>query len=241
MGRIVPFVVILLTLAAPALQAQPGGDTRGVVEVEGATYAELDEGTGLLTLRGNPVMVRRGRMTLRAPAIVYDTKQRILRAVGGAVFTDPTLTMEAPEATVWIDEDRLLATAGVAATQGQGADAIRLRAARLEVFGRDRRLVATGTVELVSSDATMTGDRVEAALARDELSAEGNARIVREDIEGRAPRVLIRRGEGLAVLSGGAVVRQGPNEARAETITVDLRRRRFTATGRASLVLHPSR
>jgi len=87
----------------------------------------------------------------------------------------------------------------------------------------------------------MTGDRVEAALARDELSAEGNARIVREDIDGRAPRVLVRRREGMAVLSGGAVVRQGPNEARAETITVDLRRRRFTATGRASLVLHPSR
>jgi hypothetical protein len=36
-------------------------------------------------------------------------------------------------------------------------------------------------------------------------------------------------------------VRQGANEARAATITVDLRRRRFTAEGQAILVLHPTR
>ena len=87
----------------------------------------------------------------------------------------------------------------------------------------------------------MTGDRVEVAVAQDELSVEGNARIVRDDIDGRAPRLLVRRRDGIAVLSGGALVRQAQNEARAETITVDLRRRRFAAAGRASLVLQPGR
>jgi lipopolysaccharide export system protein LptA len=87
----------------------------------------------------------------------------------------------------------------------------------------------------------VTAARVASSQARDELVAEGDARVVRADIDGRAPRILVRRGEGTAVLSGGAVVRQGVNEARAATITVDLRRRRFTAEGRAILVLHPTR
>ena len=241
MRGIVWLVLLLLILAPRVLAAQPAGEAPGALEVEGATYAELDEGSGLLTLRGSPVTVRRGTMTLRAPAIVYDTKQRMLRASGGAAFADATLSLEAAEATVWIAEDRLQAAGGVVATHGLGPDAIRLRAARLEVLGRDRRAVATGAAEVTSRDATMTADRVEVALARDELIAEGNARLVREDIVGRASRVVVRRAEDIAVLSGGAVVRQGQNEARAETITVDLRRRRFTASGHVSFVLHPGR
>ena len=240
MARIAGLLGLLLVLCAPVVAAQPQG-TPGALEVDGATYAELDEGTGLLTLRGAPVVVRRGERRLRAPSIIYDTRQHILRATGGVAFADQTLSLDAAEVTVWIDDDRLVAAGGVGAVQGQGADALRLRAGRLEVFGRERRAVATGSVEVTAEATTLTGDRVDASLARDELSAEGNGRIVRGDIEGRAPRVLLRRREGIAVLSGGATVRQGVNEARAETITVDLRRRRVTASGRAMLVLRPSR
>jgi lipopolysaccharide export system protein LptA len=231
----------ILVLAAPGLSAPPGGDSPGALEVEGATYAELDEATGLLTLRGRPVTVRRGALILRAPSIVYDTKRRILRASGGVSYADASQTVDASELTVWMDDDRLEATGGVTASRGQGADALRLRAARLDVFNRDRRAVAAGAVELRSPEGTITADRVEAALAGDELTAEGNVRLLREDIEGRAPRLLVRRREGIAVLSGGAVVRQGPHEARAEMITVDLRRRRFTAEGHARLVLSSGR
>lgn len=240
MGKIAGLLAVLLALCTPAVSAQPQG-TPGALEVEGATYAELDEGTGLLTLRGQSVVVRRGERRMRAPSIIYDTKQHVLRASGGVAFADQMLSLEAPEVTVWIDDDRLVAAGGVAAVQGKGADAIRVRAGRLEVFGRERRAVATGSVEVITETAVLTGDRVDASLARDELSAEGNGRIVQADIEGRAPRVLLRRGDGIAVLSGGATVRQGVNEARAETITVDLRHRRVTASGRAMLVLHPSR
>jgi lipopolysaccharide transport protein LptA len=231
---------LVVALSTPAVSAQLPG-VPGALEVDGATYAELDEGTGLLTLRGQPVAVRRGERRMRAPSIIYDTKQHILRASGGVFFADQTIALEAVEVTVWIDEDRLIAAGGVAAVQSQGAGAVRVRAGRLEVFGRDRRAVATGSVEVTTEDTTLRGDRVDASLARDELTAEGNGRIVRADIEGRAPRVLLRRGEGIAVLSGGATVRQGSNEARAETITVDLRRRRVAASGQAMFVLHPSR
>jgi len=231
---------LLLALAASGAQAQSAGSS-GAVEIEGATYAEFDERSGLLTLRGAPVTVRRGAARLRAPSVVYDAVRRHVQASGGVDYADPQLTVEAPRVTVWIDEERLLADGGVRGTQGQGSDAVSLRAVRLEVFGRDGRAVATGAVEVRAEDVTVTAERVEAVRARDELVADGNARVVRGEIDGRAPRVLVERAAGTAILSGGAVVRQGAHEARAETITVDLRRRRFTAEGRAVLLLHPGR
>jgi lipopolysaccharide export system protein LptA len=234
-------VVITLALAVSAAQAQPTADPSGALEIEGATYAEFDERTGVLTLRGAPVTIRRGAMQLRAPSVIYDARRRLIQSSGGIHYADPRLVLEAPRVTVWIDEERVLAEDGVRGRQGQGADAISLRAARLEVFGRDGRAVATGAVEVNAQDITVTAARVEAAQARDELVAEGDARVVRADIDGRAPRVLVRRSEGTAVLSGGAVVRQGANEARAATITVDLRGRRFALEGQAILILHPNR
>lgn len=240
MLRLASSALLLAVLAAP-LHAQPIGDPGGVIEVHGATFAEFEDQSGVLTLRGTPVVVRRGAMVLRAPSIIYETKARTIRAAGGASYRDADLSLEAATVTLWLNDERLAADGGVAASQGQGAEAIRLRAPRLEVLGRDRRFVATGGVEMIVQDVTLTGDRIEAALARDELVADGNARVVRADIEGRAPRVLIRRHDTTAVLSGGAVVRQGASEARTETITLDLRRRRFTAAGSAVLILHPAR
>jgi lipopolysaccharide transport protein LptA len=239
-GRLAVAAAMVLALGGAVAHAQPAGSS-GAVRIEGATFAEFDERTGLLTLRGTPVVIRRGALQLRAPSVVYDAGRRVIQASGGVAYADPRVTLEAPRATVWVDEERLLAEDGVRAVQGQGADAVSLRAARLEVTGRGGRAVATGAVDVTTADLTVTTDRLEADQARDELVASGNTRVVRGDIDGRAPRVLVRRGEGTAVLSGGAVVRQGPNEARAETITVDLRRRRFTAAGQAILVLQPSR
>ncbi len=229
----------VLAPAAP-LFAEPGGPAPGAVEIEGATYAELDEGTGLLTLRGNPVLVRRGAMSVRALSIVYDTRNRVLRASARVAYADALLTVEAAEATIWVDEERVLAEGGVEAAQGQGVESVRLRAARVEVLGRERRMVATGGTDLRTSDGTVSGERLEASLAREEFIAEGGARLVRDDIEGRAPRIAVRRREGIAVLSGGATVRQGRNETRADTVTVDLRRRRFTAAGHAQVLVYPS-
>jgi lipopolysaccharide export system protein LptA len=233
--------IIILTLAAAGARAQPAANPASALEIEGATYAEFDERTGMLTLRGLPVTIRRGAIQLRAPSIIYDAGRRLVQASGGVTYADPRVTLEAPRAAVWMDEERVLAEDGVRGVQGQGPEAVTLRAARLEMFGRDGRAVGTGSVEVTTQELTVTAARVEATQARNEFVAEGDARVIRADIDGRAPRLLVRRSEGTAVLSGGAVVRQGANEARAATITVDLRRRRFTAEGQAILVLHPTR
>lgn len=240
MGRAAAVLAVLL-LAAPGARAQPAADPSEAIEIAGAAYAEFDERSGLLTLRGAPVVIRRGAMRLRAPMVVYDARGRIVRASGGVQYADARVSLEAPRVTAWLAEERLLASGGVRGAQEAEGEPIRVQAARLEVFGRDGRLVAVGAVEIVAQEAAVTADRVEAVRGGAELLAEGNARVLRGDIEGRAPRVTVRRDEGTAVLSGGAVVRRGPSEARAETITVDLRAYRFTAAGGAVLLIHPSR
>lgn len=226
-------LLVLLIPAAPATAQSPA------VDITGATYAELDDAAGTWTLRGAPVVVRRGATTVRAPAIVYDTRQQVVRASGGASYADEALTLEARQITVWMEEERLLAEEGVIAEQPR--EHLRLTAARLEAFGNEQRLVATGSPAVTSPEGSITGERIEAFAETQELVADGNARITREDIDGRAPRVLLRRREAVAVLSGGAVVRQGPNEARAQTVTVDLRRRRITASGGATITVQTGR
>lgn len=235
-------LTILLCAAGAPANAQPSSPPQGLpIEVTGATYAELNDATGIWQLRGNPVLVRRGAMTLRAPAVTYDTRQQTVRAAGGVSYADETLTLEAPEVTMWIQDERLLAVGSVVAEQSAASDRIRLTAARLEAYGKERRLLATGAVEVSSADGTLAGERMEAFAEREELVAEGNARIAREDIEGRAPRIVLRRRDGIAVLTGGAMVRQRGSEVRAEIVTVDLRRRRITASGQATITVQTER
>lgn len=230
-------LLCLIVLSAPPAilaQAPPPG-----VEVTGATFAELDEGTGLWTLRGAPVSVRRGAVVVRGPSIVYETKAQTVRATGHVEYEDAALTLTADEIVVFLQDERLVAAGRVVADQR--ADQLRLQASRLEVFGKERRMVATGGPVVTSREGTIEGERIDADGARDELTATGMARITYEDIDGRASRLLLRRREGLVILSGGAIVRQGRNEARGETVTVDLRRRRFTAEGGASLSVQTDR
>ncbi len=235
------FATIIALMAfeftGPPADAQPSAPA----EITGATYAEMDEATGIWQLRGSPVTVRRGAVTLRAPSITYDTRRQIVRANGGVSYHDESLTLESVEMTVWIQEERLVATDQVRGEQRRGTDRISLHAGRLEAFNKEQRVVLTGSPVIASPDGTLSADRMSLSTEREELLAEGNARVVREDIEGIAPRLLLRRRDGVAVLSGGAVARQGSNEARAETITIDLRQRRFVATGQAHLVIQPGR
>lgn len=209
------------------------------IDVTGASYAELDEAGGLWTLRGAPVTIRRGPITVRAPSIIYDTRSQIVRASGGVSYRDDSVSLEAPQITAWILEERALAEDRVVALQPR--QNLRITAGRLEVFGKEQRVLATGSAAVTSPEGSLTGDRIEASGQRDEVVADGAARLTYEDIEGSAGRIVLRRRDGLAQFSGGAVLRQGHNEVRAEMISADLRRRRVTASGGASITAYPDR
>lgn len=225
--------LLAVALLAVAVHQVPAAAAAPPVEITGATFAELDDATGRWTLRGAPVLIRRGAVTVRAPAIVYDSQQQIIRGSGGVVYDDGALRLEAGQITVWVADERLLAEDRVTAIQTR--EGLRMAAGRLEAFGKERRVVATGSPVVTSSEGAITADRIELLAELDELVAEGSVRLVREDVEGLAPHLVLRRRDAVAVLSGGAVVRQGANEARAQTITLDLHRRRITATGGATI------
>lgn len=194
------------TAAATPSPAAPG--TAPPIEVTGAAFAELDERAGIWTLRGAPVVVRRGEVQIEAQTVVYETGPRIVRAAGTVTYRDAALEVTAARLTAWLEEERLLAEGGVTARAPEGR-------------------LAAGRVELVAS--------------REELIAEQDARLVHEDLEGRAGRIVLQRRVGLATLSGGATLRRGASETRAATIVVDLRRRRITASGGAVVTVVPER
>ncbi|MGH2359697.1 MAG: LptA/OstA family protein [bacterium] len=264
-------IVLMMTFLAPA-HAAPAPPTN----VTGATYVEFDDSTGIWVLRGNPVAVTRGTMTVRAISMTYDSRQQIVRASGAVNFSDPSATLSSAQATFWLQEERLLAEGGVSGTFREGGQETHLRSQSLEAWRKDRRGIATGDVQIrrgeftlassrvefleMQHKATATGrstvttpegqlsaDRIEALLDREEGVAEGNVEIsIRprgdpegQPIEGRAPKATLRRSDGIAVLSGGATVRQGQNTATAQEITIDLQRNRVVATGQAHLVLYP--
>jgi lipopolysaccharide export system protein LptA len=199
-------LVAVATAAAAPASAPPG--SAPPIEVTGATFAELDERAGIWTLRGAPVVLRRGEARIEAQRVVYETGPRIVRASGAVTYRDATLEVTAARLTAWLEEERLLAEGGVTARAPEGR---------------------------------LSAGRVEALAAREELVAEEDARLVHEDLEGRAARIVLQRRLALATLSGGAVVRRGASESRAATIVVDLRRQRITARGGAVVTLVPDR
>ena len=108
-------IVLTMTLLAPAYAA-PAPPTN----VTGATYVEFDDSTGIWLLRGNPVAVTRGTMTVRATSMTYDSRQQIVRASGAVNFSDPSATLSSAQATFWLQEERLLAEGSVSGTFREG-------------------------------------------------------------------------------------------------------------------------
>lgn len=264
--RLVAITVGLLAGLGPAA---PAAAQRPPIEISGATYSEFDDASGVWLMRGNPVVATRGAITVRAPLLRYDSRQQVVYATGGASYADAAVSVNAAQVTLWAQEERAVAEGDVSAVLRRD-NGQQLTCARLEVWSNDRRAVATGAVRLAQRDGTLSGerleyddregravvtgnpkattsdgaltaDRIESHFARQEIVADGNVTLTHGELDGRAPKAVLRQRDGVAVLSGGATVRQGRNETTAQTITVDLRRRRVEASGQAHIVVFTGR
>src|SRR5207244_2225122 len=103
-----------------------------------------------------------------------------------------------------------------------------------------RRAVAAGAVQARTPDGRLGADRVEARLATEEFIADGHVVVTRDTVEGHAAHAVFRQQAGQVELSGDALVHLGRNMVQAQVITIDLRARRVTATGRPHLVGYPA-
>jgi lipopolysaccharide export system protein LptA len=77
---------VALALAWAVFAAVPAPPARGAsvpqsqVEITGATLVEFDDASGVWVLRGQPVVITRGPIVVRADLVRYDTKQQLVSA-----------------------------------------------------------------------------------------------------------------------------------------------------------------
>jgi len=239
------------------------------VEVSGAAYAEFDARAGVWILRGAPVVITRGAMRLEAAQIRYAERSGIVLASGRVVVRYETITLRAAEAEGRLREQYVSARGEVALTEQRPEGEARLTAGRLEAFLGERRVNATdgpvlthrdgtlrgssltyewgtqtaavaGAAEVTLPEGRMSAERITAALAAESLEAVGAVRLSSQDLTATAPRARIDRRTGIALFTGGVLVRRGPDTLSAETVTADLRTRRVVATGAPRLVIGAS-
>lgn len=254
------------TLAFAPAAGQARAQQPVPLEVTGATRVEFDDSAGVWQLYGNPVTVRRGNVTLHAPAVRYDAKDQIVIASSGVSYGDDVLTAFAGTVTVWLKEGRAVAESDVQVTYQ--SEPVELHAARVDLSQRQRiliasgaarlsrgssaitadqiaydhpakRAVASGSVQARTSEGTLGADRVEALLPAEEFIADGHVVVTRSNLEGHAAHAVFRQRPGMVELSGGAVVRVGRQIIQAPVITADLRAGRVTAAGGVHLVGYP--
>jgi lipopolysaccharide export system protein LptA len=255
------FLVASPAGAAPALHPQPQ------VEVTGATLVEFDDATGVWVLRGQPVVIRRDPIVVRADLVRYDTKQQLVSASSGVSYRDNVVEVFAGTVAVWILRQQAIAEGDVNAVY-HGPEQVRLAAARVELSGRPGEATASGKAVLThrrgtltaeqityddtvgqaiadggataeTDDGTLRADRVVASLPRQELVADGNVLITGRDLEGRAARAELNQQAGSFDLSGDAMVRMTTRVFRANRIAVDVRARRVTASGGVHVIAQP--
>ncbi len=260
--------VVVLAVLVP-LPAR-GGQQSPALVVTGASYFEVDDRSGLWELRGNPVIVTRGNRVVRAAAMTYDSRRSMLTARGAVSVEDEGARLSAASVIAFLQEDRLLAEGEVVVVVQDPPPVTDLRADRLELWAAQQQALATGAVTMKRGEVTVAGDqltydlrarhavatghptmvvpqaiisadRIEAQVDREELTADGAVRLVADDLQGSAPRMVLQSAQHLATLSGGAIIRQRRNELRAEVVTIDLQRKQIVATGGAHLVVFPNR
>ncbi len=239
---------------------------QAVIEVVDAQVAELDEGTGILQLLGDPVRVRRGEVELRAPRVHYDRNRRILTAEEGVELLRPGERLTAHRLRFELDSQRAEAQgdATVARDLEEGTAVLQapyvradLRAQRAEATGgvrcvyREGRLWARSlSMDWAAGEAVAEGDpegtvegvqiaagRLRADLRRRVLYGTGGVRITDGRIVATAQELEARSAERLAVLRGGVEVVRGRDRLTASEVWYAYAEGTLRTVGRARVVV----
>lgn len=257
-----------LTVHATASAQAPPPPRPSPIEIDGATYVEFDESTGVWRIAGAPVTITRGRTVLKAARGRFDQRAGLVTAEGGVEVTEPGVTVRADAVELRLADDRLRARGNVLLTSMRDEQIATLRAPEVDGSLRTRRFTASGGVSLARGEVTMTGRRLDyddaervavvtgepvvrfkdgtmtaevvtLLLARDLVRGDGSARLRRGDLSGSARRVDVHLRDGLATLLGEARVERGRDRIEADDIQVALDGSRIAARGTSRMTVVP--
>jgi len=260
-------VLVWAVLAAVPVPAQGASVPQSQVEITGATLVEFDDASGVWVLQGQPVVITRGPIVVRADLVRYDTKQQLVSASSSVSYRDNVVEVFAGAVAVWVLRQQAVAEGDVNAVY-HGPEQVRLAASRVEISGKSGETTASGKAVLThrrgtvtaeqityedttahalatggataeTDDGTLRADRVEVFLPRQELVADGNVLMTGRDFEGRAARAVLNQQASTLELSGRATLRLTANVFSASRIAVDVRTRRVTASGGVHVVAQP--
>jgi lipopolysaccharide export system protein LptA len=130
-----------------------------------------------------------------------------------------------------------------------GSRPIDLTADRVSADSVRNSVLFEGNVVARQGDVTLHADRIQAEYSRaagaiDRIEAEGNVRFLQEGREAHSSKATFHNLEQRVVLSGGAMLRQGQNTIKGDTLTIFLRENRSVVTGgkdggRVQAVINP--
>lgn len=250
---------LLISLPAP-LRAQPA-------EVEGARWAEFDAQTGVWTLRGEGVRVRRGEWWVEARLLRYRASDGTFEAQGGVrAQQGEVLSVAASSARGSVRQGWGELEGEVDVRYRADPGVVALRAPRARVDFSRRSAEALGGVEVTWREAVLQADRV--SLDGEEVTAQGQpvATWARLRLEAGLLRGSLRTGtlwalggvrgehplgtfrsreaevrwrEQAVTLRGDVRVDRGGDRLEAEEVRYDWSTGRAVASGRARVVVRP--
>src|SRR5713226_6470105 len=143
----VPLALVGVALLSASVPAAPAQISQPPVEVTGATLVEFDDATGVWTLRGQPVVITRGPIVVRAELVRYDTTKQLLTATSGVSYRDSSVEVYAGTVAVWVLTQTAIAEGDVRVVY-HGPEQVQLAAARVELTGRPGQATASGKAVL---------------------------------------------------------------------------------------------
>ena len=225
--------MLILGINSPIYSA-----TQSPVTVEGDTLA-YDAASGMIKASGN-VNFTQADTVMNSAAAEYNLNTKEAYLSGGVNARQQDTTLSAGEVRSY-DNTHLIATGNVLLTKG----ADRLTGAKVDYYtDKQYAMVTGGTPRLVTADAVMTADSLEAFTAENRAVGHDNVHFVSEarNADATADRADYygpQTGKSKVILTGNAHAVQDGNIFTGSLLTLYLDDKVADAQGRAKLIIQP--
>lgn len=230
--KIITLLALLVCLFVPVdIHAQGSGQFEVAADV-----IEYDSAGGIVNAKGN-VSINRGNAVMTGETAWYNTKTQEAELTGGVKIVQEGTNITAAVLHSY-NNDRITATGDVVLVKGDN----RLTGSSVDYYAAQDYAVVPDSAKLVTADAVLTSQKMEAYLAENRVTAAGGVHIVSEkrSIDTTSDEAVYygdKDGQGKIVLSGNARAVQEGNVLTGNQLTIKLGDKAMEAQGRTRLVI----